>query len=150
MVDVVWRACPLVCAHRIRDAFLRGTPASGEGQDGSDALATPLCRAAQSHPMPRAAGWAVEILLPNITRLQVSPSSRWPMTSVFCEIGCMLKRWPIGCWSCCLTLTVIAGQDGCTCPNRVWNGLKHHTFGYFDHMGSHPSGDACTLLLPYS
>jgi hypothetical protein len=59
------------------------------------------------------------------------------MTSVFCEIGCMLKRWPIGYLSFCLTLTVIAGRDGCTCPNGGCNWLVHNAFGfgYFDHTG---------------
>src|SRR5882724_2006924 len=71
----------------------------------------------------------------NTTRLHVSPSSRWPMTSVFCEIGCMPKRSPIGCLSFCLTLTVIAGRDGCTCPHEVGNCPGYNAFGNFDHTG---------------
>jgi hypothetical protein len=35
-------------------------------------------------------------LFNNTTRLTVSLSSRLPMTSVYCEIGCMLKLWPTG------------------------------------------------------
>jgi hypothetical protein len=74
-------------------------------------------------------------LFSNATRLQVSLSSRWPMSSAFCEIGCMPKRSPIGCSSFCLTLTVIAGRDGCTCPNEVGNCPEHNAFGNFDHTG---------------
>jgi hypothetical protein len=72
----------------------------------------------------------------NATRLQVSPCSRWPMASVFCEISCMPRRSPIGCLSVCLTLTVIGERDGCTCPNEVGDCMKHNIFGNFDHTGS--------------
>jgi hypothetical protein len=79
----------------------------------------------------------------NTTRLPVSPSSRWPMSSVCCEIGCMPQRWLIGCLSSCLTLRGIAGRDGCTCPNGVGNCLEHNAFGNFDptrSRASAPSG----------
>jgi hypothetical protein len=45
----------------------------------------------------------------------------------------MPKRSPIGCLIFCLTLTVIAGRDGYTCPNEVGNCLEHNAFGNFDH-----------------
>ena len=57
------------------------------------------------------------------------------MTSVFCEIGCLPKRSPIGCLSCCLTLTGIAGRDGWTCPHEVGNCPGYNAFGNFDHTG---------------
>src|SRR5215475_9793463 len=81
----------------------------------------------------------------NTTRLKVSPSSRWPMTSVFCEIGRLPKWPPIGCLSFCLTLTVIAKRDGCTCPHEVGNCLEHNAFRYFDHTWNtlEKGGDLC-------
>ncbi len=71
----------------------------------------------------------------NTTGLQVSPSSHWPMSSVISEISCMPKQSTTGCLSFCLTLAVIPGPDGCTCPNEVGNCPEHNAFGDFDHMG---------------
>gem|GEM_PF-1943382 len=52
------------CPQRVHRPVSHRTASPGEGQYGPDVLAAPPWRAARSHPMSRAAGWAVEILLP--------------------------------------------------------------------------------------